>query len=357
MLVLRLTLDDFRSYERATIELGTGLTVVCGANGQGKTNLVEAMAFVASLASFRGAPTDALVRVGATQAVLRAELDIEGREVLVEIEITSGGRTRAMVNRQRVARSRDLTELVRVTVFSPDDLELVKGGPAERRLVLDELLSALSRRDDQVRSDVDRVLRQRNALLKQVGGRLDADAAFTLDVWDAKFAEAGEALGRARQRLVASLEPLVAKAYDALVGNGVPVVLSYEPTWLELGLAAALAASRADDVRRGVSLVGPHRDELLIMLDGLPSRTHASQGEQRSLALALRLGGHELVTGRTGTPPLLILDDVLSELDPGRSRALLEHVPAGQVLLTTAGPLPEGAVPDHVVVATKGSLR
>ena len=233
-----------------------------------------------------------------------------------------------MVNRQRLVRTRDLTEVLRVTVFSPDDLALVKGGPAERRRFLDDLLSSLSVKDDRLRADVDRILRQRNTLLRQVGGRLDADAAFTLDVWDAKLAEAGDALGQARSALVAAMEPYIAKAYAAVAGGGAVARVSYEPSWLPGGLAAALDAGRRDDVRRGVSLVGPHRDEL----------------------------GLDLVATRTGEPPLLLLDDVFSELDPERCQALLGHLPDGQVVLTTAGSLPAGAHPQRLVRVVAGAF-
>src|SRR5690606_37977769 len=179
----RLWLHDFRSYRQAELRFAPGLTAVVGANGRGKTNLVEAVVFLSTLASFRGAPNDALVRVGAESAVVRAEGERDGRTRLVEAEITATGRVRAQVNRQRLARTRDLLGALRTTVFAPDDLEMVKGGPAERRRYLDDLLVALHPRHDRTRSDLDRILRQRNALLKQCGGRLDADAEATLDVW------------------------------------------------------------------------------------------------------------------------------------------------------------------------------
>ena len=357
MLLRRLELTDFRNYADAVVELDRGLTVVTGANGEGKTNLVEAMGWLATLESFRGAPNEALVREGADRAVLRAEVEHDdGRVVTVEAELAASGRSRVQVNRQRLVRTRDLLGVVQVTVFSPDDLALVKGGPAERRRFLDTALVSLHVKHDALRSDLERILRQRNMLLKQAGGRLSGDVVTTLDVWDAKLAEVGTALGDARAALVTELEPLVGKAYADVAGVPTAVHLKYAPAWRTTGLAAALAASRADDVRRQITLVGPHRDEVDIVLAGLPARTHASQGEQRAVALALRLAAHRAVTDRAGTPPLLLLDDVFSELDPDRARALVHHLPLAQVVVTTAGALPAGAVAARRVVIRDGRI-
>jgi DNA replication and repair protein RecF len=354
--VARVWLTDFRNYVGADVVPAPGLTAITGSNGEGKTNLLEAVGYLATLSSFRGAPGDALVRAGCEMAVVRAELEIEGRTALVEAELRAVGRDRVLVNRQPLRRARDLLGTMRVTVFSPDDLDLVKGGPAERRRLLDETLVSCSPRHDATRSDLDRILRQRTTLLKQAGGRLTPEIASTLDVWDAKLTEVGERLGDARQQLVDHLEPVVAKAYDEVASAAAQVTLHYEAPWRAEGLAAALEASRHDDVRRAVTTVGPHRDDLVMTIDGLPSRTHASQGEQRSLALALRLGTHEVVTDVTGTTPVLLLDDVFSELDADRSHALLAHLPAGQSLLTTAGPLPEGIEPELVLRVRNGSI-
>ncbi len=357
MLVRRLWLTGFRNYDSLTVELGPGLTAVLGDNGQGKTNLVEAMAFLARLDSFRGTPTDALVRHGDEAAVVRAEVvHADGRELLVEAEIGAGGRTRVLVNRQRLVRSRDLLGVLRVTVFSPDDLALVKGAPGERRRFLDDVLVALQPAHDRLRREVERVLKQRTTLLKQAGGRLSPEVELTLDVWDARLVESGEALGRHRADLVADLEPLVAKAYEQLAGGPADIRLSYDPAWRRTGLAEALATARDTDLRRAVTSVGPHRDDVDLSLGGLPARTHASQGEQRALALALRLAAHQVVAERIDESPLLLLDDVLSELDPDRAAALLRHVPEGQVVLTSAGPLPDEARPGTVLRIAAGTL-
>lgn len=357
MRVDQLWLTDFRSYIEAELTLAPGLTAVIGANGQGKTNLVEALVFLATTTSFRGAPNDAMVRVGADRAIVRAQASREERSLLIEAELSASGRTTIQVNRQRLARSKDLLGALRVTVFSPDDLELVKAGPGGRRRFLDDLLVALHPRNDQIRSDVDKVLKQRNALLRQSGGRLSGDVASTLDVWDDRLAVAGDALGRARRDLVDQLAGELSRAYDVVAGEQVPIEAIYDPEWLVEGLSEALQRSRTDDLRRGVTTVGPHRDELELRIGGLPARTHASQGEQRSLAFAMRMTGHTLVTDTVGTPPVLILDDVFSELDPARSRALLDAIPVAQTVLTTAGVLPAGVVPDRVVVVDDGTLR
>jgi DNA replication and repair protein RecF len=313
--------------------------------------------WLATLASFRGAPADALVRVGASVAVVRGLGRRDGRELLLEGSVPLVGRVRAQVNRQPLRRARDLLGALRVTVFSPDDLRLVKGGPAERRTYLDDLLVSCHPRWDAVRADVERVLRQRATLLKQAAGRLTAEVALTLDVWDAQLAAHGTALGDGRAALVGDLGPQVASAYAALAGAPVTVTLSYVAPWRAAGLAGALAAARSDDVKRGVSTVGPHRDDLVLHVGELPARTHASQGEQRTLALALRLGGHAVVRDAVGEPPVLLLDDVFSELDEHRATALVTHLPAGQALLTTAGTVPPGVQPALRLHVAEGTVR
>ena len=350
-------LNDFRSYPSIEVELPAGLTALLGRNGQGKSNFLEAVGYLATLESFRGAPADALVRSGSSTAVVRGQVVVDGREQLIEAEINPAGRNRVQVNRQRLVRARDLVEALRVTVFAPDDLELLKGGPQIRRSYLDKALILERPAVDSVRSDFEKALRQRNALLKQCKGRLDEAAGLTLDVWDLKLAQAGEELTRLRRDLADRLSPVTTQAYRDVAGAAADVRLVYVSEWVEHGLAAALAASRPDDVRRGTTLVGPHRDDLLVLLNGMPSRTHASQGEQRSLALGLRLGVHRLVTTRVGVPPVLLLDDVFSELDPERSAALLAALPAGQTLLSSATELPPGAVAELTLDVTTGRLE
>lgn len=354
MLLRSIELVDFRNYAALELEVSPGVTVLVGANGQGKTNLLEAIAYLATLASFRGAGDAVLVRSDAEAAVIRAEATRDRRDLLIETEIRRTGRNRTLVNRQPLRRTRDLLGALRVSVFAPDDLELVKGSPGLRRRFVDDLAVALDANLDARRIEVDRILRQRNALLKQVKGRLDDDAATTLEVWDTKLAVAGEALGRMRWELVAQLRPFLAGAYAELAGGSRAASMRYAPAWADHGLGEALHAARTDDLRRGVTTVGPHRDEIDLELGGEPARTHASQGEQRTFALALRLAGHRLVTEATGSAPILLLDDVFSELDAARRSALLANLPAGQTLMTTAADVPADTEPDLVLRVVGG---
>lgn len=354
MRISRLWLQDFRSYRHLELDLDEGLTAIIGPNGVGKTNLLEAIGLLATLKSFRGAPTESLIRRGAERAVIRAEGTRDGRDVLIELEL-GARRTRAQVNRQRLRRARDLLGALRITVFAPDDLALVKEGPSIRRGYLDDVAVALDPRTDALIRDLDRIIRQRNALLRQSSGRLDEAGQATLEVWDAKLADTGTRLTERREALVERLLPHIAGSYETLAGEAVPVSAHYERSWATAPgepartLAEALVAERDNDLRRAVTSVGPHRDELILGLDGLSARTEASQGEQRTLALALRLAGHLLVSESVGEPPLLLLDDVLSELDPDRSTALLSNLPKGQTVITSASDLPPDAVPDRLL--------
>jgi len=357
VIITHLELVDFRNYTAGSFDLRPGTTAVVGLNGQGKTNFAEALAYLSTLDSFRGAPDEALIRVGADTAVIRATVrHDDDREILVEAEINRLGRNRVLVNRQKLGRSRELLGVVRVSVFSPDDLARVKEGPGLRRRFMDDTLVALALKYDAMRLELDRVVKQRNTLLKQANGRLDEAAAITLDVWDAKLAQLGDQFGHARSVLVARLDPMVAQAYEQLAGRATPTELRYEPPWRQRGMAVSLVESRTDDVRRGVSTVGPHRDDVELFINGMAARTHASQGEQRTLALALRLAAHRMVAERSGSAPVLVLDDVLSELDAERAAALLHHLPVGQVVLTTAAALPPAATPDATVRIVAGTV-
>jgi DNA replication and repair protein RecF len=340
----RLELTDFRLFPQAgfTPERD-GTTVITGANGTGKTSVLEALAYLGTRRSFRGAPVEALVRGGAESAIVRAEIEGADSPVTVEAEIRPGGRSRTKVNHKMTTARRDLAAAAPCTVFSPDDLALVSGAPRGRRDLLDDALGALDPRGARAADDVERVLRQRGALLRQASGRATPEISASLDVWDQRLAEAGSALVSSREALVGALGPLVGEAYARLAGavGQDLVTLSYVRSW-EGDLSDALGGSRRDDLRRGVNTVGPHRDELVLAIERREARTHASQGEQRCLALALRLGVHRLVGARTPLRPVLLLDDVFSELDPARSRALVEELPAGQSIVTTAVPLPAG---------------
>jgi DNA replication and repair protein RecF len=342
--VEQIAIIDFRNYVSAElVPARHGVTLLQGENGAGKTNLLEAVAYFATLRSFRGAPASSLVRSGQQQAVLRARADRGGRSLLIEAELNMTGRDRFRLNRQPLRRNDDVLGSVLATVFSPDDIEVVKGGPQLRRDYLDDLLVLLRPKHHATRGELDRVLKQRNALLRSANGVLRPNLAGVLEVWDTKLARVGEVVAQERESLVCDLRPEVDQAYSRLTsgppGGDGTVGLAYERSW-HGPLLDALHTSRSEDVRRAVTSVGPQRDDLVISLHGLAARAQASQGEQRSVALALRLGGHALVTERQGTSPVLLLDDVFSELDPARCAALASCLPEGQTLLTSAGPVP-----------------
>lgn len=366
MRLRHLWLDDFRCYEHLDLALPAGLTVIVGGNGQGKTSLLEAVSWAATTRSFRGVTDAALVRSGATRSIVRAEVDRDNHTVLIEAEIQASGRNRVQVNRQALSRVRDLLGTLRVTVFAPDDLQLVKGGPSERRTYLDDLLVAMAPRYAAARADYERVLRHRNALLRN--RERDESALATLEVFDDQLVRAGAEVIRGRLRLGDRLVPAIAMAYKALADDDPGVDATYESEWaqqsldisatddIESRLRSALDRKRRDEQARGVTLVGPHRDEWVLRIHGLEARTHGSQGEQRTLALALRLGGHHVVSDVIGEDPMLLLDDVFSELDAQRASALVEHLPTGQTLLTTAGTVPAEVHPEQRLLVEAGRV-
>jgi DNA replication and repair protein RecF len=354
--VRRLELTDFRSYARVEVDFEPGPSVLVGRNGFGKTNLVEALGYVATLGSHRVATDQPLVRLGAERAIVRCAIVHDERELLVELEIVPGKANRARLGRAPVTRARDIIGALRLVLFAPEDLALVRGDPAERRHYLDDLLVARQPRLSGVRADYERVLKQRNALLRSAylarkvggtGGRT-GDLS-TLDVWDAHLARHGADLIAARLDLTAALGTHVAKAYDAVSDGRGDARLSYDakswadplPTELDRErieelVLQALAAARPSEVERGVTLVGPHRDDVTLTLGELPAKGYASHGECWSYALALRLGAYELLRAE-GIEPVLVLDDVFAELDSGRRERLAEMVAsASQVLVTCA---------------------
>jgi DNA replication and repair protein RecF len=361
MYVAKLSVTDFRSYPQVDLDFEPGVTALVGPNGQGKTNLVEAIGYLATLGSHRVAHDAPLVREGAERSVVRGVVVQDGRETLLEVEITPGKANRARRGGATLPKARDLLGTLRTVLFAPEDLAIVKGDPAGRRDFLDDLLVARAPRYAAVRSDYDRVLKQRNALLKSAGSARRAGAELrTLDVWDAHLAEAGAALLAGRHELVDALRPLVDKAYAEVSRGGGPTALDYTSSvapeivgstdreLLGAAMAAALASRRSDELDRGLTLIGPHRDDLVLSIGGLPARGYASHGESWSLALALRLAAYDLLRA-DGGEPVLILDDVFAELDASRRTSLAELVaPAEQVLITAAA---AGDVPEQLTGA------
>ncbi len=367
MYVSHLTLHNFRSYATADVALEPGVTAFIGRNGQGKTNLVEAIDYLSRLASHRVATDAPLVRAGADQAVVRAAVVRDGRTAVLEIELNPGRANRARINRSPLPRTRDLIGLVRTVVFSPEDLTLVKGDPSDRRRFLDDLLVLRTPRLAGVRADYDRVLRQRNSLLKTMGiarrnrrgGDAEESALSTLVVWDGQLARTGAELLAERLALVDDLSPYVAKAYET-VARGASrddAEISYKASFelperrdraaLEEALLDEVERRRSDELDRGISLVGPHRDELVLSLghapgEGsaetglrLPVKGYASHGESWSFALSLRLASYDLLRS-DGDDPILILDDVFAELDTERRAQLAELVAGAEQVLVTA---------------------
>ena len=375
MHVRHLSLVDFRSYAVAELPLAPGVTTIMGLNGQGKTNLVEALGYVATLGSHRVATDQPLVRFGAAQTVIRAAVVRHDRETLVELELTPGRANRARLNKAPLTRTRDVLGTLRTVLFAPEDLALVKGDPAGRRAFLDDLLVARQPRWAGVRADYDRILKQRNALLKQAAPVLrkgpnrrrsaslapdeNPDTArestlHTLDVWNTHLADVGAQLLYARLRLLRDLTPFLAAAYEAVSAGTTAVSASYRASVREPAAAAIAAGEvpeldalraellaafdehRAAEVERGVTLVGPHRDDVHLSLGPMPAKGYASHGESWSLALGLKLAAYQLLRRDLGEDPVLVLDDVFAELDPQRRERLAELVADCEQVLVTA---------------------
>jgi len=336
-------LADFRSYSGLHWEPSSGTNVLVARNAAGKTNLLEAIGYLSSLRSFRRAPDAVLIRMGAERAVLRGEVAAANTSTLIEVELPSGRRRRAQVNRGRLSRLADLLGKVRSVVFLPDDLDLVKRGPAHRRDLLDAIAVQLWPGAYGDQKEYERALRQRNVLLKQMGRRADP---VSLEVWDERVAAAGARVMARRHAAVAATEPQADAFYQELSGEATRVSVAYRSGWgaelqrdvcgWESALREALQAARPKDLERRVSTVGPHRDDVVLLLGERDARLRASQGEQRTLTLALRLASHRAVREATSEEPLLLLDDVFSELDRHRARALARFLPTAQTFITTA---------------------
>jgi len=351
--VAALALADFRSYAALDITLDAGVTTFIGSNGQGKTNLLEAINYVATLDSHRVATDAPLIRSGTERALVRCLIKRSDRDVLVELEITAGRANRARINRSPLSRTRDVLGTLHSVMFAPEDLALVKGDPSERRRFLDELQTQLTPAFAGVRADYERVVKQRTTLLRSAqqnsrgSGREAAEA--TLDVWDDHLAQLGASVLVARLRLITQLQPLAAASYAHLATGSQPLSLQYKSAMSdalqddEVALAEQLRTyareRRRDELERGMTLVGPHRDDVLVSIGPMPVKGYASHGESWSAALALRLASYDVLraVGSHEGDPVLLLDDVFAELDTARRERLAERVAtAEQVLLTAA---------------------
>jgi DNA replication and repair protein RecF len=349
MYVRRLSLRDFRSWPQVDLELEPGRTVFVGPNGYGKTNLIEALWYSSTLSSHRVATDAPLIRAGGSRAVVSTIVVNEGRELAVDLEITSGKANKARLNRSPVRSPREVLGVLRAVLFAPEDLALVRGDPSERRRYLDELATIRRPALAAVRADYDRVVRQRTALLKTAAGPRPRDEGLldSLDVWDGHLAEHGARLLTARVELVNDLRPEMEKAYQLLAPGSRTADIRYRASIdlngsdFEATLLAALTARRAAELDRGVCLVGPHRDDLELVLGDQPAKGFASHGESWSMALSLRLAAYELLRC-DGTDPVLLLDDVFAELDTARREALAAVAGAAEQVLLTA------AVPDDI---------
>lgn len=334
-----LELGDFRSYESLAFVPDPGLNVLIGDNGAGKTNVLEAIGYLSRLSSFRGAPDAALVRTDAASAVIRGGIGRESGELRVEVELPAEGRRRILVNGKRPRRNSDVAVEVPLVAFLPDDLDLVKRGPGLRRDYVDEVAGHVSPAAGADRTEYDKIVRQRNRFLRDEGYQADE---VTLDVWDERLAEVGGRLVSARLSLLERLGGHLTQGYQAVAGGASDgLTAGYEAWWLDesdpaKSLLTALGERRRRDLDQRTTTVGPHRDEVGLYLGPRPARTHASQGEQRSVALALRIAAFGLLEDRHDQPPILLLDDVFSELDPGRSEGVIELLPKGQVFVTSA---------------------
>tara|TARA_B100000686_G_scaffold79766_1_gene86015 strand:- start:1522 stop:2604 length:1083 start_codon:yes stop_codon:yes gene_type:complete len=357
MFLSQLWLTNFRNYEEAHLNFHQGITLITGNNGNGKTNLLEAIAWFAKGKSFRNTPNEALVLQNKEKAILRAEILHSKRKTTLEAEINFSGRNQLQINGKKVKSKKDLQEKIKTTIFGPEDLSLIKGGPGERRNYLDELLIDLHTKNQLIKTNFEKCLKQRNTLLKQAKGKTTNEIEATLDVWDEKFAESGQQLANERKNLLETLKPEIENTLKKFTNNRDMVLFEYEQFWENDKLIEALQIERQTDIRRGITTIGPHRDEIAIKVNGLLAKSHASQGEQRSLALGLRLGGHELVKKTTGNEPIILLDDVFSELDSTRCQTLIELLPKKQAVLTTTGELPSGVKPDYKYHVVEGSIN
>ena len=357
MFLSQLWLTNFRNYETAHLIFNEGTTLITGDNGNGKTNLLEAIAWFSKGKSFRGAPNEALIQENEEKAILRAEITLNTRKTTLEAELNNLGRNQFQINGKRVNKKKELQEKIRTTIFGPEDLALIKGSPSKRRNYLDELLLDLHTKNQLIKNNFEKCLKQRNTLLKQAKGKLTTEIETTLNIWDEKFSESGQLLALERINLLEQLKPEIENILKKFTNNQDNVSFEYEQLWEKENLYETLQTEREIDIRRGTTTSGPHKDEIEIKVNNLLSKNHSSQGEQRSLALGLRLAGHEIVKKISGSEPIVLLDDVFSELDDTRCQTLIDLLPKKQAVLTTTGELPNGVKADYKYHVVEGIIQ
>ncbi len=351
-----LTVRNFRLFQEFSFTPDPhATTVLLSPNGTGKTSILEAVYALATAASFRTNVASDMIRNGESLAEVHGVVLTSERRIQVDLTLARGTRNttkRMLVNGLRPTSRAELSTALPLTVFTPEGVDVVRGGPEHRRVFLTTLLTDVEPHDAEAIERFTRVLTQRNALLRSLEGSRPSNAQQgELEQWSRDFCVISEVVVARREKLLGDLEPLVAEFYRRLAQTNHDIAVHYERSWQgELG--AALGAATGDDRLRGYTTIGPHRDDIRLLLEGRDARRQASQGEQRSLALALRLAGHELIRRERSVEPLLLLDDVFSELDPARSARLLTLLPRGQTLVTTASPLPEAMSPAAVVDLT-----
>ena len=357
MFIKWLELHDFRNYGELRFEPAqSGITLIVGDNGQGKTSLIEAICYLVSRRSFRGASKETVISYDSNEAIIRAGFSSsQKRDILLEASLSRTRRDRFLFNKQSISKVSESTNVIPITVFAAQDIDVVRGAPAMRRDFLDGCVATLYPRGSSVIAAVERVLRQRAMLLKQSGGVLTPEISSTLDVWDSQLSQYGSKLVEFRQELVSLIAPYVNDAYRKISGTRETISLNYRTSWTG-ELRDELVKIRKDDLRKQANGLGPHRDELDIELDSHSVRHNGSQGEQRTAAYALKVAFHSMYKDRTGEDPILLLDDVFSELDSSRSEAILNSVLATQTIMTTTGDLPGIVHPALKITVNRGVL-
>ncbi len=336
MILKRIWLKDFRSYSNFKIDnFSSNVTLVTGENGKGKTNLIEAIYYISNLNSFRFSSRESLIKNGSKVSFIRAEITNGERELLIESEISLLGRDKTLINKQKIIRNKEIRNYFKTIVFSNSDIEIVKNGPSYRRNFLDDLMIDLYPKMIPVKLELEKILKHRSKLLKTISYKSGKEELDTLDIWNQKLSEVGEFIVKTRKEVLTILQPELEKSFYQLSFNEKKLQIEYISSW-EGRLIDALQKTQKEDLLKGLTSVGPHRDDLSIKINNLFSRDQVSQGQQRIIAISLKLASHKVIKKQLSLSPLLLLDDVFSELDEIRSKKLLENLPSSQTIITAA---------------------